>query len=257
LDGAPGRQRVGQLPRQALGPRPPGPQAHVQRVRRAGRHGAYLPAIHGALHLRSTAERPARPRAGRPEPGRFIHQGVLARRVPALAPRGLRRLPARLRARRQLLRDSGAARRLQSHYHPAAGRADGGRRAQLAGCGRPGGDPLRRVTRLHRALLQADEPSHARSLGVMGRRRLPRVALLTLIALLYAFLVAPMVFVAAASLTGGRFLVFPPAGLSLQWYVRLVNSEPFVRSFLFSLRLAALTTIITTVIGTAAALYVV
>src|SRR5437899_10320907 len=36
-----------------------------------------------------------------------------------------------------------------------------------------------------------------------------------------------------------------------------MNRGPFVRSFLFSLRLAALTTVITTVIGTAAALYVV
>src|SRR5206468_817819 len=141
-----------------------GPQAHVQRVRGAGRHGAHLPAIHGALPLRSAAEHPARPRAGRPEPWRLVHHGLLAHRVSALAPRDLRGLPARLRARRQLVRDSGTAR---------------------------------------------------------------------------------------------RFLVFPPAGLSLQWYAKLLNSEPFVRSFFFSLRLAALTTIITTIIGTAAALYVV
>ena len=88
-------------------------------------------------------------------------------------------------------------------------------------------------------------------------RRLARAVFVTLIALLYGFLVAPIVIVVAASLNAGRFLVFPPAGLSLQWYVKFLNSEPFVRSFFFSLRLAALTTIITTVIGTAAALYVV
>ena len=88
----------------------------------------------------------------------------------------------------------------------------------------------------------------------MRRRRLARAVFLTLIALLYGFLVAPIVIVVAASLNAGRFLVFPPAGLSLQWYAKLLNSEPFVRSFFFSLRLAALTTIITTIIGTAAAL---
>jgi len=87
--------------------------------------------------------------------------------------------------------------------------------------------------------------------------RLARAAFLALIALLYVFLIAPIVIVVVASLNAGRFLVFPPDGLSLQWYVKFMNSGPFVRSFLFSLRLAALTTVITTVIGTAAALYVV
>src|SRR5713226_1425481 len=89
----------------------------------------------------------------------------------------------------------------------------------------------------------------------MRHRRLARAAFLALIALLYVFLIAPIVIVVVASLNAGRFLVFPPEGLSLQWYVKFMNSGPFVRSFFFSLRLAALTTVITTVIGTAAALY--
>jgi putative spermidine/putrescine transport system permease protein len=89
------------------------------------------------------------------------------------------------------------------------------------------------------------------------RRRLARAAALALITMLYVFLIAPIVIVVVASLNAGRFLVFPPDGLSLQWYVKLARSEPFVRSFLFSLRLAALTTVIATVIGAAAALYVV
>ena len=91
----------------------------------------------------------------------------------------------------------------------------------------------------------------------MRHRRLGRAAFLALIALLYVFLIAPIVIVVVASLNAGRFLVFPPEGLSLQWYVKFMNSGPFVRSFFFSLRLAAITTVITTVIGTAAALYVV
>jgi putative spermidine/putrescine transport system permease protein len=78
-----------------------------------------------------------------------------------------------------------------------------------------------------------------------------------LIVLLYVFLIAPIVIVVLASVNSGRFLVFPPEGFSLQWYVKFAESGPFVRSFFFSLRLAVLTTVITTIIGTAAALYVV
>jgi putative spermidine/putrescine transport system permease protein len=80
---------------------------------------------------------------------------------------------------------------------------------------------------------------------------------LGLVIVLYVFLIAPIAIVVIASLNAGRFLVFPPEGLSLQWYAKFLNSGPFVRSFLFSLRLAAIVTLITTVIGTAAALYVV
>jgi len=50
---------------------------------------------------------------------------------------------------------------------------------------------------------------------------------LTLIALLYGFLVAPIVIVVAASLNAGGFSSFR-RGLSLQWYAKLLNSEPFV-----------------------------
>jgi putative spermidine/putrescine transport system permease protein len=91
----------------------------------------------------------------------------------------------------------------------------------------------------------------------MRRGRPGRSAFLGLVVLLYVFLIAPIGIVIIASLNAGRFLVFPPEGLSLQWYAKLLDSGPFVRSFLFSLRLAAVVTLITTVVGTAAALYVV
>jgi putative spermidine/putrescine transport system permease protein len=89
------------------------------------------------------------------------------------------------------------------------------------------------------------------------RRLLPRAAFLALVVSLYVFLLAPIAVVVIASLNAGRFLVFPPDGLSLQWYAKFASSGPFVRSFFFSLRLAVVTTLISTVIGTAAALYVV
>ena len=91
----------------------------------------------------------------------------------------------------------------------------------------------------------------------MKGRPLPRAAFLALVVLLYVFLLAPIAIVVIASLNAGRFLVFPPDGLSLQWYAKFAHSGPFVRSFFFSLRLAVVTTLISTVIGTAAALYVV
>jgi len=91
----------------------------------------------------------------------------------------------------------------------------------------------------------------------MRRRAWSRCAFGALVALVYLFLVAPIVIVVIASLNKGRFLVFPPEGFSLQWYVKFAQSGPFVRSFFFSLRLAALTTGVTTVIGTTAALFVV
>ena len=78
-----------------------------------------------------------------------------------------------------------------------------------------------------------------------------------LIVVLYVFLIAPIVIVVIASVNSGRFLVFPPEGFSLQWYAKFLDSGPFVRSFFFSLRLALVTTVVTTIIGTAAALFVV
>ena len=91
----------------------------------------------------------------------------------------------------------------------------------------------------------------------MRRRPLPRAAFTALVVFLYAFLLAPIAVVVIASLNAGRFLVFPPEGLSLQWYAKFIQSGPFVRSFFFSLRLAVVTTAISTAVGTAAAIYVV
>jgi putative spermidine/putrescine transport system permease protein len=91
----------------------------------------------------------------------------------------------------------------------------------------------------------------------MRRRGPGRYGFVGLVVLLYVFLLAPIAIVVIASLNAGRFLVFPPEGLSLQWYAKFLNSGPFVRSFLFSVRLAVVVTLITTIIGTAAALYVV
>ncbi len=85
----------------------------------------------------------------------------------------------------------------------------------------------------------------------------PRPWLACFVTGVYVFLVAPIVIVVLAALNAGDYLAFPPQGLSLRWFVRAAQTEPFLTSFLFSLRLAAWVTLASTVLGTCAALYVV
>lgn len=83
-----------------------------------------------------------------------------------------------------------------------------------------------------------------------------RRPVLTLYCLLvYAFLLAPILVVVGASFNAGNFLTFPPQGLSLRWYVTFFNNEVFMRAIRTSLGLAAVATVISTIIGTMAAIY--
>ena len=78
-----------------------------------------------------------------------------------------------------------------------------------------------------------------------------------LVTLIYLFLIVPIVIVILAALNAGNYLAFPPQGLSLRWFIRAAETTPFVRSFLFSLKLAGWVTAVSTVLGTMAALYIV
>jgi putative spermidine/putrescine transport system permease protein len=73
----------------------------------------------------------------------------------------------------------------------------------------------------------------------------------------YAFILFPIIVVLGAAVNAGEYLTFPPQGFSTRWFVHFFQSESFIRSFAFSLRLATLTTLVTTFIGTLAAIYVV
>ncbi|MCD2172501.1 ABC transporter permease [Rhizobium sp. C4] len=73
--------------------------------------------------------------------------------------------------------------------------------------------------------------------------------------LIYAFLLAPIVVVVLASFNSGAFLTFPPQGLSLRWYVVFFHNEVFWRAIKTSLWIAAVTTVISSIIGTMAAIY--
>jgi len=91
----------------------------------------------------------------------------------------------------------------------------------------------------------------------MPLSRSSRVILNTVVALLYLFLLAPIIIVVIAAFNSGQYLRFPPEGFSLRWFQKFLESEPFVDAFLFSVRLAIFVTVLATVIGTAAALYIV
>lgn len=69
-------------------------------------------------------------------------------------------------------------------------------------------------------------------------------------ALIYVFLVAPILVVVIVSFGGAAFLQFPPKQLSLRWYTGLGEYPDFLRSFWLSLVLATATSVMATVIGT-------
>lgn len=83
------------------------------------------------------------------------------------------------------------------------------------------------------------------------------VVLSIVVLLIYLFLLVPIIIVVLAALTAGDFLQFPPQGLSLRWFARAAQIEPFVQSFVFSLKLAVLVTAASTLMGTMAAIYLV
>jgi putative spermidine/putrescine transport system permease protein len=77
------------------------------------------------------------------------------------------------------------------------------------------------------------------------------------IAGVYVFLMLPIVLIVLMSLNAGEILAFPPQGLSLRWFVALFNNEAFMRAIGTSIVIATLAMLVSTVVGTAAALYVV
>ena len=81
-------------------------------------------------------------------------------------------------------------------------------------------------------------------------QRLWLYALVTLIAL---FLVVPCLLVIPMSFSGGTYLEFPPKSLSLRWYQAVLGSPEWRQATLTSLNSAGPTTVIATVLGTAAA----
>jgi len=81
-----------------------------------------------------------------------------------------------------------------------------------------------------------------------------RVVLWVLAGLLLVFLVAPIVVIMITSFNGTPYMEFPPRSLSLRWYANFFTSPHWYETALLSLRVALLTMVAATVLGTAAAI---
>lgn len=86
------------------------------------------------------------------------------------------------------------------------------------------------------------------------RRSPHRVVVYVWAALVGIFLLAPTLIIAPMSFTAGNALEFPPKGLSLKWYQAILDSPEWRASAWTSARVALLTVVLATVLGTAAAL---
>ncbi|MDO3445479.1 ABC transporter permease [Agrobacterium sp. V1] len=68
------------------------------------------------------------------------------------------------------------------------------------------------------------------------------------------FLVLPTLLVIPMSLNEGSYLEFPPRGLTFEWYLAYFADPDWMEATRFSLQIAFLTAVISTVVGTMAAL---
>ena len=78
---------------------------------------------------------------------------------------------------------------------------------------------------------------------------LPWAALRLVVALVFVFVLGPILITAAVSFNGSARSVFPPQGFSLAWWAEAFSAR-WVAPLLFSLRLAALTAALCAAIGT-------
>jgi mannopine transport system permease protein len=74
-----------------------------------------------------------------------------------------------------------------------------------------------------------------------------------LCALILGFMILPTLLVVPMSFSSTSYLRFPPSGLSLRWYEAYLSDPDWINATLFSLKIAALTTLASVVVGTMAA----
>ena len=77
---------------------------------------------------------------------------------------------------------------------------------------------------------------------------------IALVTAIYIFLMFPIVLVVLLSFNSGEFLAFPLEGFSLRWFESLFSNKRFLDATLYSVRIAAISTIVNGVIGTLAAI---
>jgi ABC-type spermidine/putrescine transport system permease subunit II len=84
-----------------------------------------------------------------------------------------------------------------------------------------------------------------------------RFVLWALAGLLMVFLIAPIVVIVITSFNGTPYMEFPPRSVSPRWYANFFTSARWYDTALLSLRVALMTMIAATVLGTAAAIGIV
>lgn len=72
--------------------------------------------------------------------------------------------------------------------------------------------------------------------------------------IILCFLLLPIVIVVPMSLGGARFLEFPPRNLTLNWYREFLSDPEWREATFFSAKVAILTTLVSVLIGTMAAI---
>ena len=74
------------------------------------------------------------------------------------------------------------------------------------------------------------------------------------VALVLLFLVAPILIIVPISFSSAQYLKFPPPGFSLQWYRHFFGRPEWMASLWLSVRVATLSTVLTTILGVLASL---
>lgn len=87
-----------------------------------------------------------------------------------------------------------------------------------------------------------------------GRASLGRQLLWTYCVLTLVFLCAPVLIVVVVSFNASEFIQFPPRAWSLRWYQNYFSARQWVEPTLLSLRIAFVTMVLSTVLGTTAAI---
>lgn len=86
------------------------------------------------------------------------------------------------------------------------------------------------------------------------RPSLATVVLWIFVGLVLLYLIFPVFIVAPVSFSSAKYLQFPPPGWSLQWYQNYFERPGWVPATFVSIRVAIITTILATTLGTAASL---
>jgi len=87
------------------------------------------------------------------------------------------------------------------------------------------------------------------------RRDPGKLVLNVFVIAVYIFLMAPIVLIVILSLNSGEFLLFPIEGVSLRWFGALWNSRQFMDAIGTSFRVAVISTFVSGILGTLAAIY--